>query len=170
MEIIKKIVKNIEKALELLTMFFLVAMVLIIGYQIFNRYVMGVTPKWSEALSLLFMIWFSFIGMAIGVNRGIHLSIEYFVDKLSIKNKRIIYIVNDILIAIFGVIILKNGWELSMLASNTMMPALGVSRLYMYIVMPLSGIMIILYSILNIFKPKSFDRKDEFEIFDNVGG
>lgn len=163
MKKLKLIIQNIEKILEVLTMILLTSMVLIIGFQIFNRYLLGTTPKWSEALSLLFMIWFSFIGMALGVEKGIHLSIEYFVDKLNKRNKKIIYIINDVLIAIFGIVITINGWDLSVMASKSIMPSLGLPRTYMYIIMPICGVMITIYSILNIFKTKRFKKNIEIK-------
>ena len=44
-----------------------VLMTIIIGWQVFGRYVLNDTPSWSEPLSLQLMSWFILLGAAVGV-------------------------------------------------------------------------------------------------------
>lgn len=167
MNFLKKIAHFTEKILEILAMSLLVLMTLIIGYQIFMRYFFSSTPKWSEELSLVLMVWFAFIGIAIGVNKGIHLSIEYFVDKMSVKGKRIVHKVNDLLILLFGIVLTTAGYQLAKMAGMSIMPALQVPTTVLYGVVPICGIMIVLYSIISLFTEKDFkDKDEELDIFE----
>lgn len=148
---LKKLIDFTEKILEIFAMGLLVLMTLIIGYQIFMRYFFSSTPKWSEEFSLVLMVWFAFIGIAIGVNKGIHLSIEYFVDKLSQRGKRIVGRINNTLILIFGLVLTIAGYQLAEMAGMSIMPSLGVPTTILYGVVPICGFMIVVYSLQGLF-------------------
>ena len=45
----------------------LVLMTLIIGWQVFGRYVLNSSPSWSEQASLALMIWYVSLAAAAGV-------------------------------------------------------------------------------------------------------
>lgn len=167
MKFLKKLAHFTETILEILAMSLLVLMTVIIGYQIFMRYFFSSTPKWSEELSLVLMVWFAFIGIAIGVNKGIHLSIEYFVDRMSPKAKGIIHKINDILIMTFGLVLTVAGYQLAEMAGMSIMPALQMPTTILYGVVPICGIMIVLYSLISFFTKRDFtDDNEEFDLFE----
>jgi TRAP-type C4-dicarboxylate transport system permease small subunit len=125
-------------------------MTVIIGYQIVSRYIFASTPRWSEELALIFMVWFAFIGMAIGVKRGIHLSIEYFFNKLNIKAQNIVEVINNTIVFLFGLILFVYGGKLAAMAGMSKMAATGLSTTVLYIMVPINGIMMSIYSIIKI--------------------
>ncbi|RYE62045.1 MAG: TRAP transporter small permease subunit, partial [Rhizobiaceae bacterium] len=45
----------------------MVSMTLIVGWQVFSRYILNDSPSWSEPLSLYLMSWFIMLGAAVGV-------------------------------------------------------------------------------------------------------
>ena len=57
LKIIRGIFSVIEKFLEYLSMGMLVAMVIIICYQVIMRYVFNRSPSWSEEIAIRLMIW-----------------------------------------------------------------------------------------------------------------
>lgn len=54
----------------------MVAMTLIVGWQVFGRYVLNDSPSWSEPLSLYLMSWFIMLGAAVGVRESVHLGLD----------------------------------------------------------------------------------------------
>ncbi|MGK6312243.1 TRAP transporter small permease [Neorhizobium sp. DT-125] len=54
----------------------IVAMTLIVGWQVFGRYVLNDSPTWSEPLSLYLMSWFIMLGAAVGVRESVHLGLD----------------------------------------------------------------------------------------------
>ncbi|MEI2300905.1 TRAP transporter small permease [Ensifer sp. MJa1] len=54
----------------------MVAMTLIVGWQVFARYVLNDSPSWSEPLSLHLMAWFIMLGAAVGVRESVHLGLD----------------------------------------------------------------------------------------------
>ncbi len=55
----------------------IVAMTVIVGWQVFARYVLNDTPSWAEPLSLQLMSWFILLGAAVGVRESVHLGLDY---------------------------------------------------------------------------------------------
>src|SRR4030042_1138000 len=71
----------IEKFFELLSMGMLLAMTLIICYQVVMRYVFNASPSWSEEVSLILLIWFGILSIPIGVKLHLHIGIEYIYNQ-----------------------------------------------------------------------------------------
>ncbi|MGL5122788.1 MAG: TRAP transporter small permease [Fusobacteriaceae bacterium] len=147
---LKKCFNKIEIIMEYFGMFLLTMMLLIIGMQVISRYIFGFTPRWSEEVALILMVWFTFIGMSIGVKRGIHISIEYFLDRVPNNIKKMIIKFDDILMIIFGGILFVNGYKLSEMMMWSIMPSIGLPTTVIYAVTPISGALIIIYSLLRL--------------------
>ncbi len=155
---LKKIFDKIEIIMEYFGMFLLTMMLLIIGMQVVCRYIFGFTPRWSEEVALILMVWFTFIGMSIGVKKGIHISIEYFMDRVPKKMRKIIIKLDDILMIIFGGILLVNGYMLSEMMMWSTMPSIGLPTTVIYGVTPIAGALIMIYSFLRLID-KNEDKK-----------
>ena len=56
--------------------FGMLAMTVIVGWQVFARYVLNDTPSWAEPVSLLLMGWFILLGAAVGVRESFHLGLD----------------------------------------------------------------------------------------------
>ncbi len=54
----------------------IIAMTLIVGWQVFGRYILNDSPSWSEPLSLYLMSWFIMLGAAVGVRESVHLGLD----------------------------------------------------------------------------------------------
>lgn len=150
-----KLIDRINRLFELIGMIFIVAMILIISSQVFTRYFFGVTPRWSEEVALMLMVWFAFIGISIGVKRESHLSIEYFVSLLSEKNQEIVKKIGHVFILLSGLFLLYFGGLLVKHTSTSTLPATQLPSSYLYIMVPIAGFLIFLYSI-----PKILGRSD----------
>jgi TRAP-type C4-dicarboxylate transport system permease small subunit len=161
MKTLQKFLQKLESLMEIIGMLLLIAMVVVIGGQIFCRYVFNFTPKWSEDVALIFMVWFSFLGMAIGVKRGIHLSIEYFVNNLNPSMKSTVEKLDNFLVMIFGIILAWNGYELSEMAFYTIIPSIDLPMTVIYAVTPIAGLFIAIFSLLKIIVPQTMIEKEE---------
>ena len=54
-----------------------------LALQVFMRYVLNMPLIWSEEFARYLFVWVAFIGAGYGVRRGIHISMEYFFNKMS---------------------------------------------------------------------------------------
>jgi TRAP-type C4-dicarboxylate transport system permease small subunit len=103
----------------------LVAMTLIIGWQIFGRYVLNNTPSWSEPLSLQLMSWFILLGSAVGVRESVHLGLDFVRHGASPALQKLMDLVSLGLIVIFGFAMSYYGVLLAAGTWTATVPVLG---------------------------------------------
>ena len=60
MKIFKVIKNTLDRLLVFISLTALLAMILIIIYQVFSRQLFNITPSWAEELSMLLFVWTSF--------------------------------------------------------------------------------------------------------------
>lgn len=159
MKIVKKLFNGIHIFMGYFGMLQLLAMTIIVSAQVFCRYVFDFSISWAEEVSLILMIWFSMIAMAIGVKKRLHIAIELFTMKLPDRiikkyfNKftDVCTIIFSFVLAYYGVLLIENG-----LMST--LPATGLRTSMEYIFTPVAGIMIAYDSIMDLF---GIDKEDE---------
>jgi TRAP-type transport system small permease protein len=147
---VKKFLNGIDLIIEYICSGILVFLVCLVFSQVFCRYVLKFTPSWSEETSVILMIWMGFIACAIGVKRGIHLTISALVNLFPRKIQKIIYYFDEIAVLIFGLIMIFYGGQLSSHTMMSIMPATQIRTGFLYMCIPVSGVMISFYCIARI--------------------
>ncbi|WP_345719410.1 TRAP transporter small permease [Qipengyuania huizhouensis] len=125
----------------------LILMTLVVGWQVFGRFVLQSSPSWSEQTALLLMIWYVFLAAGAGVWERFHIRIEIFEKRLIPGTRRRLRISIHALIAVMGLVLLLFGAQLIWLVRDHVIPSLGISRAFAYIPIPVTGALIILFSI-----------------------
>lgn len=128
----------------------LVLMTAIIGWQVFGRFVLNDSPSWSEQAALILMIWYVFFAAAAGVYEGFHIRIALLESQLSDKKARLVRRVIHAFVAGGGLVLLFYGAQLVWLVRDHVVPALGISRGFAYIPIPLCGLLIAIFAILHL--------------------
>jgi len=127
--------------------FGLLTMTVVIGWQVFARYVLNDSPAWSEQAALLLMIWYVMFAAAAGVREGFHIRIGVFADALPGKAGKAVRIVGHSVVGLFGAGMAIWGTELALATWSHVIPALGLPRGTAYIPIALSGLLILGFSI-----------------------
>lgn len=143
----KKIERGVSLFVEDLAMILLVLMVLVVCFTVFTRYFLSYTPSWGEETSLLCMIWFGFLSMALGVRDDVHLSITILDHVTPRCIKKPIALVKYVCIFGFGVFMLVYGYQLTEVGRLNNFPGLGISSAWLYAAVPVSAAAIVVYSI-----------------------
>jgi TRAP-type C4-dicarboxylate transport system permease small subunit len=117
---------------------------------VFFRYVVGRALSWSEEVGTLSLVWLTFIGGAIGVNRGAHFAIHLAIDRLSPSGQKAAHIFVDLLVAFLGIVLTYGGWRLMESNATSETPSLGLSLSVMYAPAFVGGLLIIVYAIAHI--------------------
>lgn len=104
---LKYLDEHFEESLVVLMM---AAMSVIIGLQIFMRYVMGASLSWSEELSRYFFIWATYLGVAYGVRKDAHIRVSMVTDAMSRRNAAYIRILTHVIFGAFAVFVMYQGW------------------------------------------------------------
>lgn len=146
MKFLDRIFDFIMKIYLILAKVFLIIMVSIICVQVFFRYVLNNSIPWSEELSQLLMVTFGFISIAIGVQKGLHLSISLFYDKFPPLVRKIFTIIVNISIMCVGIVMVVYGFSLIENTSHAPMPATRLPASTRYLIVPISGLLIAYYA------------------------
>lgn len=146
MKFLDRVFDAIMKAYLVMAKLFLVAMVLIIGVQVFFRYVLNRSLSWSEELSMLLMVMFGFVSIAIGVQKGLHLNISLFYDRFPKPVRKICDKIVEAVMLGVGVVMVVYGIRLIGSTMHAPMPATGLPAAMLYCIVPLTGVLIAYYS------------------------
>lgn len=127
------------------------AMVLLTCWQVFTRYILQNPSSWSEELVSYLFAWMALLGASIVVGERGHMNIPILVDRMGPAAKKALAILSEVVACLFAAVILVfGGMQITSLAMGQMTSSLGVPIGIFYIVLPLSGVLNIVYTILNI--------------------
>ncbi|TCK98595.1 TRAP-type C4-dicarboxylate transport system permease small subunit [Natranaerovirga hydrolytica] len=170
---IKKGADKIHKFMIYMAMFFLIAMTVLTCIQVFYRYFLGSSIRWSEEVPLILMVWFGFISIAMGVKKKLHISIELFFNLFPSKVRKILLVFVDIMILLFGIFMLIYGYKLTMATMGSTLPVTKLPGGIIYAVVPVTSIMIIYDSLMFLIGVNDEDDMEETqieEILEEIGG
>jgi len=108
MKIIKWIDKNLEKYVMLLL---LMAMVAVMGVQIFCRFVLNYSLSWSEELTRFMFIWMAFLSIAFCMKENISLRIDTLITVFPQKVQALLLLVSQVVMLAFFVYMLPGSWN-----------------------------------------------------------
>lgn len=131
----------------------LLAMTVIIGWQVFGRFVLNSSPSWTEQASLVLMIWYVMFASAAGVYEGFHIRIALLEEKLG-DNAALMLRVVAAVIVILGLVLLVYGAQLCWIVRGNTIPSLGISRAVAYIPLPISGLLMAIFALPQLFSGK----------------
>ena len=128
----------------------LMAIVGVVFYQVFGRYVLNDSPTWAESLAIVLVLYVTLIGAAVGVRDAGHIGLESFLVMLPDAIRRKVEIVIYLLVGVFGACMAYNGWLLGNSVAAYHIPNLHVSEAVRYIPLVLSGVLIVLFSVEHV--------------------
>ena len=124
----------------------LVAMTVIFAWLVFGRYVLNDTPTWVEQVSLLLVMVISFLGAAVGVHQHTHLSVVVFRNIIPNWFRTIFVIATDLLLAMFGGMMLWYGSELTLFKWQSLIPLIQLPEGLRSLPLTVAGGLIFLFS------------------------
>lgn len=143
----RKFVRGVERIVEGVGSYMMGIMVAIVIYQVFGRYVLHKTPGWSEEVALLFMTAYGFLSIATGFGHRSHLEVSILYDRLPERFRHVLDYFTDILIVLFGVFLFVEGYKFTQLTWASNLPATGLPNGLQYLVVPITGIVIVIYGL-----------------------
>lgn len=160
MNLIIKIYSFIDNIFEKLTLLSLILLVIIVTLQVVTRYFFNFVFFWSEEITLLLLVWFGFMGIAIGFREYIHLGIDTFTNLFPKMFNKVLDKV--ILASVFatGIYLVVQGSQFTILMLDSTLPATKLPSSITYIIMPITGFMICLYTLLQFFNFDTSKYKD----------
>ncbi|MBT5186492.1 MAG: TRAP transporter small permease [Kordiimonadaceae bacterium] len=131
----------INKYASLFCYILLVIITAVTVMQIGLRFIFNNPTSWSEEIALLCLVWFGLIAIAIGIRRHEHIAIMFVRDLCPLQIARALDYSAQVLMAIFMTVVLFNGFSLSSLISEQLLPASQLPKSWLYLPLFFSGLL-----------------------------
>lgn len=159
MHIIRKLYRGINLSIIVFAMLCLVAMALITVTNVVLRYGFNTGLQWGEEITMVLVIWFTFIAMALGVKLDLHINISVLPKNLPPWLETTLQKMKQVIILVIGLVLMVYGIKLVGITSRSIMPATELPSSIMYLPMPIASIIIIFESFLEVF---GLTKEDHF--------
>lgn len=129
----KKVIHWLDENLEeCILILLLIGMTLIMGIQVFSRYVLGMSLSWSEELTRYLFIWCGFISVSYCSKKCLSIKIEQFVALFPRRGKALFKVVNHTFELIFFLYMIPYAWSymMSAVTSGQVSPACSIPMYY----------------------------------------
>lgn len=154
--------ERINKVVEILLFVLLSAMTIIVFIQVLFRYVINAPLFWTEEAARYIMIWIVYIGASVGIRRGSHLGFTYFVDKSSPKVSKWLSLIANLGLLTFCVNIIYYGAIIALQNLHQLSAGLQIPVAWVYVALPISGILSIIQLIPIIRKLISLIKSNNY--------
>ena len=143
----------LDKLVKLLITSCLAMMVIVVTWQVISRYALGDPSAWTEEVARMLLIWVGLLGGVYAYREKAHLGLDLLRQKVGAIGHQRLNIISDICCGLFALTVLVIGggslvqltWELRQTTA-----ALGIPMAWVYVVLPLSGVLIVYYSIVSL--------------------
>ncbi|MDR0379830.1 MAG: TRAP transporter small permease [Candidatus Accumulibacter sp.] len=97
------------------------------------RYLFNSGITWAEEASRYLFIWLIFLGAIVASRENAHLGVDSLISRLSVKNRRRVFIVNNILLAITMGLCADGAWKLTELTVHQVSAAMRLPLAFVYV-------------------------------------
>lgn len=151
METLHKIRKGMNLVVSTICIVLFAVMVIVGTYQIITRFVFNSPSTVSEELLTYTFAWMAIFSSAYVFGKRDHMRMTFIADKLPKEQRKILEIIIELLIIAFAVIVLiYGGFTIMGLTMTQKTASLGVMMGVIYAVVPICGILIAIYGVLNV--------------------
>ncbi len=149
--------EKIDKIIEVFLIALMSILVLDVLWQVFSRYVMASPSSFTDELAGFLLIWVGMLGAAYVAGKNEHLAIDLMLQKMKGKKKRRLQIFINSIVGIFSLFVMCFGgsWLVyTRFYLGVKSAALALPLGYVYLIVPVSGLLILYYTIDNSVKTK----------------
>ncbi|MGD2294595.1 MAG: TRAP transporter small permease [Candidatus Aminicenantes bacterium] len=153
--ILQKVKNTVNRALEWTLIVLMAGNVLNVLWQVFTRFVLKNPSSFTEELARYLLIWVGLMGASYAAGKKKHLSIDVVVNRLQIRTRRVVEYLIQTFIFLFALLVLVFGGIRLVaitLTLNQISAALRIKLGYVYLVLPLSGLLLMFYAVCFIFE------------------
>lgn len=139
----KRCFSFIESSVELFEVLALASIWVIFFTHVIGRYLFSAPITFAEELGSLLLVWLAFLRSGLGVQGGLHMRIEIFLNAFKNNERKLLGFLVLALNSFYGFMLIIHGFELARKLPN-ILPVLGISIAWIYIPVALCGILVII--------------------------
>ncbi|MEB2440372.1 TRAP transporter small permease [Citrobacter braakii] len=140
----------VDRVIAAFSVIVMIALVMCVVWQVFSRYVLNQPSTLTDELARFLMIWVGLLGAAYTVGAQRHLSIDLLYMSINKRKQALLSLFINLLIFSFaGSVIVTGGIKLinKTLATVQVSAAMQIPMGYVYIILPLSGAVMMFYAL-----------------------
>ena len=147
----------LNKVLELSLVILMSVLVLDVLWQVFSRYLLSSPSSFTDELAGFLLIWVGVLGAAYVAGRKEHLAIDILIQRSPPARQRFLLYLIHSLIFLFALSVMVTGGFIlvySRFVLQVKSAALQLPLGFVYIVLPISGLIIMFYEVFHMFNLK----------------
>lgn len=159
----KKFTEVLTKILSITLISLMAIMVIDVTWQVFTRFVLKDPSGFTEELAGFLLIWIGLLGASYAYYTKAHLGIDVLTTKLTGTKKQISEILISVIVFLFALFLLViGGWRLVDITFTLrqISPSMGIPMGYIYLVLPLTGILFMYYSVVFMIDTLNKNKKN----------
>lgn len=148
--ILNRLKAAVDRAIAAFCVMVMAALVVCVVWQVLSRYVLNQPSTLTDELARFLMIWVGLLGAAYTVGAQRHLSIDLLALSLSRSKQLLLNLCVNLMIFVFaGAVIVTGGIKLigKTLATAQVSAAMQIPMGYVYLILPLSGLVMMFYAL-----------------------
>ena len=138
--------RALKYALTLLSVILTVSVFL----QVLIRFVFKYPLPWTEEIARIAFVYCIFVGATIAVRENSHLSVDFLLVILPKRVARAAVFLGMLLVGVFLISVTWQGVVLVLATGVQMSPVMQVPFKYLYLILPVSGAIMLLYLVANM--------------------
>lgn len=143
--------KTLNSILNVLAGVSFIIMVVLTCWQVFTRYILKNPSSWSEEMVGYLFGWMALFGASLVVGERGHMNIPVVIERFNMNVRKGFAVFGELVgLAFSATILTYGGFQIANLAMGQMTSSLGVAIGTFYWVMPICGILNVIYNVLNI--------------------
>lgn len=140
----------------------LLVIVAIVSADVFCRNVLRFSIKWAQEVSLLLIVWMTFLSMAIGEEKNQHIAIELFYNLFPKPVKKFFDVVNKLILMIVGVFLAYYGAKLVVSTWSSTLAATKWPAGMLYLMIPVGGGFMAFFALLDLLGWKNYKKTNQY--------
>ncbi|MFD2706079.1 TRAP transporter small permease [Salibacterium lacus] len=158
----QKTKKAIDNFLLITASILLLVLTLVTLWQVFTRFVLGSPSVATEEIAGFSLIWIAMLGAAYGFGSDEHLSLDFIRERFQGRAYLGIRTAIDAVVLLFALFVLViGGGILVNVTWSEVSPIMGFSMGAVYSIVPISGVFIIIYQVMNVLTRNSAKGEEQ---------
>ena len=121
-------------------------------FTVFTRYIINYVPSWSEEIPRYLLVWITYLGAGLAIKFKEHISLDVFFNLMPLRARQVGHFFLNGLVAIVAVIMVVYGIGLVNHFGEDLMESIPVTNFWLYLAMPVSGTLMLLYLVQDTWK------------------
>jgi TRAP-type C4-dicarboxylate transport system permease small subunit len=131
---------------------FLSMMAIFVFGNVVLRYFFNSGLTWAEEASRYLFIWLIFLGAIVAFQENAHLGVDTLVNKLSVKNRKKLYVVNNLLILLTMLLVVHGSFNLTLVSLEQRSPSMNMPLALVYVASLFASVSIGGIALFNVYR------------------